>query len=103
MRLTIIKSDNMVYIDGKPLKIDCSSLPDNIHALQWDGNNGWIEYVGHREPNLEISDISDYQSFIDAWKAEDERLKSFVPSPIPETSPQDQPFKITEFTSISNT
>ena len=39
MRLTIIRSDNMVYVDGEPLTVDCSSLDPSIHAIQWNVNN----------------------------------------------------------------
>lgn len=78
-RMTIIKDDNNVYIDGKPHIVDCSSLPENFHALQWygDENYGEIEMNGRpKPPNIEINSIQDYQSFIDAWYIEDARVKA---------------------------
>ena len=51
MKLTIIIEDNAVYVDGvmkayAPLPLDLSNcgIPDNVHALQWKENAGWIEF-----------------------------------------------------------
>ena len=57
MKLTIIPADGSVGEDGKFfLGLDLSScnIPTNVHALQWDGVAGWIEF---NEPiaNEEIS------------------------------------------------
>jgi len=74
MRLTIIRQDNAVYIDGVMRKIDCSALDAFFHALQWDGITGEIEV---RNPvtkkmvrNDVIDSIAPYQSFVDAWNAQ---------------------------------
>jgi hypothetical protein len=74
VKLTIIPSDNMVYIDGTALRVDCSSVADSgapgvaVHAVQWNGSTGWIEYVGDdRPPNRTITDIAQFQSVVDAW------------------------------------
>lgn len=72
-RMTIIKEDNMVGIDGKFFQIDCSALPSNFHALQWyeDDNYGEIEWSGKptRPRNTPISSLQDYQEYIDKWNA----------------------------------
>lgn len=46
MRLTIIKPDNSVYVDGLcHTNLDLNSTPNEVHALQWfSTNTGWIEY-----------------------------------------------------------
>jgi hypothetical protein len=45
MRLTIISDDKAVYLDGDSLdKLELTSLPSNVHALQWNGESGIIEY-----------------------------------------------------------
>lgn len=69
-RMTIIKNDNMVGVDGKFFLIDCSSLPSNFHALQWYENKsyGEIEWDGKPKPeNTPITTIEDYQSYLDLW------------------------------------
>lgn len=75
-RLTIVKEDNAIGIDGKFYTIDCSSLPADFHALQWYGDAeppyGEVERNGRpKPPNEEIESLADYQSFVDAWYAED--------------------------------
>lgn len=80
MRLTIIRSDNMVYIDGKALKVDCSSLDSSIHAVQWNGQSGIIEFVdpdpfdGEAPAPAPITDITQFQSLIDAWNTANSAL-----------------------------
>lgn len=75
MKLTIIRGDNMVYIEGEPLIVDCSSLDSSIHAVQWNGTNGIIEFVDPDPFDNEapapqrITDISQFQSLIDSWNA----------------------------------
>lgn len=77
-KVTIVREDNMVYLDGKPRQIDCSALPADVHAVQWDGAGGEVEYATmrcsacggvSRKPNERISDLSPYQAFVDAWNA----------------------------------
>ena len=63
--LTIIKDDSWVSIDGVPFfDIDCSSLAANVHAIQWDGSNGWIEY-NDGTPNEDIDSIAAYSIITD--------------------------------------
>ena len=76
MRLTIIKEDNGVYVDGEFLSVDCSELPSNFHALQWNGLSGHIEFVNNIKPPEPISDVTPYQIYIDRWNiAKEERLQ----------------------------
>jgi hypothetical protein len=45
-RITIIPSDNAVYVDGVGISgIDCSTVPKGVHALQWGGVSGMVEFV----------------------------------------------------------
>lgn len=86
MRLTIIPSDNVVFVDGKALTVDCSSLDKTIHAVQWDGTSGEVEYAtiaGKRKPNAVIKDISAFRSLISAYNAEAAKLP---PPPKPATT-----------------
>tara|TARA_R110000772_G_scaffold247498_2_gene361333 strand:- start:133 stop:567 length:435 start_codon:yes stop_codon:yes gene_type:complete len=65
--LTIIKDDGFVSVDGVGLNsIDCSSLATNIHAIQFDGTNGHVEY-NDGTANLAITAISDYSVITDLW------------------------------------
>jgi len=47
MNLTIINEDNAVYVDGLALAgldLSTTGIPENVHALQWKANLGWIEF-----------------------------------------------------------
>jgi hypothetical protein len=67
MLLTIIKEDNRVYVDRVSRQVDCSDLPEDFHALQWDGSSGWIEFVNNYKAPEQITTIEPYQKYIDEW------------------------------------
>lgn len=76
MQMTIIRDDNKVYVDGESHAVDCGTLPVDFHALQWVGNHGEVEYRmmhcehcggRNKKPNMSISDLSPYKSYLDAW------------------------------------
>ena len=64
--LTIIKDDNNIAKDGVWRVIDCSVLASNVHAVQWNGSTGHVEY-NDGTVNETISDISAYDSLVTAW------------------------------------
>ena len=81
MRVTIIPSDHFVGVDGIGFDgIDMSSVPTEIHAVQWYDTWGEVEYENISAPTEEdpnriikpqneiISDLSPYQSVIDLWQ-----------------------------------
>lgn len=79
MRLTIVPIDQLVIIDGVCVSgIDMSTIDDNIHAVQWYGSHGEVEFkpqkidgsLHHFKPeNKLIDDISKYQKVIEQWDA----------------------------------
>jgi hypothetical protein len=59
MKLTIIPVDGSVGEDKKfynDLDLNSCSIPANVHALQWDGVAGWIEF-NEPIPNEEITSL----------------------------------------------
>jgi hypothetical protein len=62
--LTIIKNDKWVCVDGYGCILDAVVLDANVHAIQWDGSAGWIEY-NDGTANKTISSISDYSTITD--------------------------------------
>lgn len=74
MRVTIIKPDGFISIDGRGTNaVDLSAMPDGVRVLQWNGEKGEIELTevgsitGREYPvNQAITDISAYQPLIDA-------------------------------------
>lgn len=82
MHLTIIKGDNNVGVDGVFYTIDCSELPADFWALQWDGpedgigGNGEVEFRGYpKPPNQPITDLGGFYVYYEAWLVEDYKHK----------------------------
>lgn len=75
MRLTIIADDKRVGVDELFFEpIELPQLDSTIHAVQWYGEYGEIEYKTRfengalvRPANLFITDVTPYQFAVDAW------------------------------------
>lgn len=67
MRVTIIREDGFVAIDGRAFIVDLSDMPEDLHAVQWDGESGHVERQGWM--NQTINSIADFQAWIDRWTA----------------------------------
>lgn len=77
--LTIIPIDKTIIVDGELLVFEFD-IDEDIHAMQWNGSTGHIEYKSGKENKI-INDISDYQSYINLHgeekvKQEQVRLKA---------------------------
>jgi hypothetical protein len=58
MRLTIIRDMGLVHIDGRGHdEQDMTGVPENVHALQWNGESGEIEYTSSDVPNEVITSL----------------------------------------------
>lgn len=65
MKITIILPDGAVYKDNVSFSgLDLSTAPNNVHALQWENNAGWIEFKAEEEfrrtPNENIIVLPDW-------------------------------------------
>jgi hypothetical protein len=73
MRITIIALDKWVSVDGEGYSgLDLSFLPQDIHAVQWYGIEGDVEYRderGRATKNEEITDFSPFQNALEVWRA----------------------------------
>ena len=67
MRVTIIRDDSMVGVDGVFRRVDLSSLRANVRAVQWNSTSGHIEYDD--TANTLLTNIAEFQPFVDLWKA----------------------------------
>lgn len=60
MNLTIINEDNAVYVDGMGLaglNLTTTNIPENVHALQWKVNLGWIEFIDNPDGTKPANEI----------------------------------------------
>lgn len=76
MRVTIIRDDNVVIIDGRALTVDLFDMP-LIHAVQWSGESGHVEQAG--QPNARITSLAAYQTWISRWNDAAAAIDSYVP------------------------
>lgn len=68
--ISIIPSDNAVYIDGTGFgNIDLSWLPGSVRAIQWDGTSGHVEHGTQYAvtANERIADFSPYARAVELW------------------------------------
>lgn len=74
MRLTIIRDDNFVAVDGVTTNdADVSWLPEDVHALQWYEDHGYIEYKTRGRLNEEITDLGIFSQAITSFNDAKER------------------------------
>jgi hypothetical protein len=68
MKVTIIPIDGAVYIDGASYsQLSWLDTPVNVHAIQWENSEGWIEY-NDGSPNETITSLPNWAELaIDAW------------------------------------
>ena len=68
MRLTIIVVDGAVYKDGVCYDhLVWAGTPPSVHALQWFGDNGWVEFADGAA-NETISQLPDWaNNAVAAW------------------------------------
>ena len=79
MKLTIVKEDNMVLVDGKSLELDLSTItfPENFWALQWNGSSGHIEYNNPMIQNDEITSLPDWANVcVTKWQTKKTEIEA---------------------------
>ena len=60
---TVIKADTAIYQDGEAVMgCDMSGLPSDLHALQWDGSKGQIEWTDPTKAHTELSSSGQIES-----------------------------------------
>lgn len=76
--VTVVPSDKLIFLDGTALIFDFTA-PSGMHALQWDGQQGHIEWEDDYNWPLSTDDATAYDDevapFVALWQAEKERLE----------------------------
>ena len=81
MRLSIIPSDKVVYMDGVPyVDIDLSWIDDidgkKVHAVQWADGEGHVEFVGPHQ-NLQFSELGVFEKAKSLWNEKKKKHETF--------------------------
>jgi hypothetical protein len=73
-KLTIIPVDHAVYVDGishSPLDLSSCGIPEHVHALQWFGSSGWVEFSDRRD-NQELTELPSWAALcVEKWQLQD--------------------------------
>ena len=71
--VTVVPSDHLIIVDGTPLQFDFSA-PGKLHALQWHGGAGHMEWQDDINHPLTSEDYAeDVAPFVGLWEAEKAR------------------------------
>lgn len=96
MRLTILKEDTYIAIDGVAFHhADLSRLPEDFHALQWYDDHGEIEWLQphpHKKlmrGNEEITSLEGYEWVIDEWTAAKNRNEAAMAASLSGATPDE--------------
>lgn len=79
-RVTVVPADRLVIVDGQALTF-AFTAPERMHALQWDGKQGHIEWLGsgdeppHNEPLGADIYADRVAPYVELWKEEKARLE----------------------------
>jgi hypothetical protein len=87
MKLTIVVDDGAVGVDGEIFSgLILSELDPTIHAVQWYGEYGEIEFKTvfaggtlTKPANQLITDVSPFQFAVDAWNAAKSATSGGIP------------------------
>lgn len=74
----VVPEDKLIIVDGTPLTLDFT-YPSGLHAIQWDGQQGHIEWDDDHNWPLSADDATAYDDevapYVALWQAEKERLE----------------------------
>jgi len=68
MRVSVVNEDQLVVVNEQALRFEFN-LDNKIHAIQWYGEKGEIEYKDPSVSNEMIEDFSPFQYLVDAFYA----------------------------------
>ncbi|WP_019999137.1 hypothetical protein ACQ0P8_06760 [Halodesulfovibrio aestuarii] len=83
MHVTVIAPDKVVLVDGSALKLPNFDFDETLHAIQFDGQEGQIEFETP-DGGVTTAPVTELevQPYVEAWNAEKARLEAIVPPPL---------------------
>ena len=81
MHITVIPEDKAVIVDGVCLSFDFPA-PENLHALQWRGDAGHMEFTDRPNQTLTAEEYAEAVApYLALWEDEKKRLEAEVDPP----------------------
>ena len=76
--VTVVPGDRLIIVDGESIFFDAPiPVPENMHALQWDGQRGHIEWEDDYNWLLEAEAYEEEVApYVALWKAEKTRREN---------------------------
>lgn len=76
--VTVVPADKLIIVDGHSLQFDFPA-PEKLHALQWDGQQGHLEWADDMNWSMPMTDLTAYAEevapYVAMWRAENARLE----------------------------
>lgn len=76
MKISVIPADKTIVIDGAALVFDFAVFSPKVHAIQWNGTSGTIEYTQGAATWFDNPAI--IEPFIEAYNVEAARLAALA-------------------------
>ena len=77
-RVVVVPSDNLIVVNGEALRFSFDHHK-NLHAIQWDGQQGHMEWEDDFNWPLPAADTTAFEDevapYVALWQAEKERLE----------------------------
>ena len=78
-RVTVVPQDQLIIVDGMALHFNFIGPHTNLHAIQWDGQQGHMEWEDDFNWPLPAADTTAFEDevapYVALWQAEKERLE----------------------------
>ena len=86
MHVTVVAADKLVLVDGVALTLPEFVFDESLHAIQFDGTNGQIEFIT-TDSGISTAPATalEVQPYVEAWQAEKARLDAeaaIPPAPV---------------------
>lgn len=104
--LTIIPDDKVIIVDGVVVVCDFD-IDSDVHAVQWDGSSGHVEYKSKDNTTLSSNEYESYITLHSEEKTRQDQVKiqedqTLLNNTWPNTLPQYQQNRILEYGDITD-
>lgn len=74
MKISVVPGDRAIIVNGESLVFDYQVFPATLHAIQWHGTSGTLEFA--TGPQQWFDNFAIVEPYLDAWNAEKARIEA---------------------------